>query len=671
MLNAEVTSAGDVVVEGQTVGRLQGFRFAHDSEANAEAAKVASQAIAEAIAREGDARAARLAEAVDSSLVLAQDGAIRWLGDPVAKLAPGDKLLQPRAVILADDAVTNGAKEIAQRRIDLWLAAYVRRLIGPLLDLEAGEGLEGAARGIAFQVAEALGVLERGRVAQEVKGLDQTARGALRKLGVRFGAYYLYLPALLKPAPRVLALQLWTLKHGQAVGDDRLAELPAFAAAGRTSFVADKGLSRDVLRVAGYRLCGERAVRVDILERLADLIRPAVAYRPGITPGAPPPGAADGDGFVVTVSMTSLTGCSGEALGSILRSMGFESRKIKGPAITVPLVEAMPTQPVAPPTEASAAETSTETQPSTESEPTSEPQASAEAAPVNEQDAVAEGAATKQPVEAEAQIQLAEHSAADETLLSAAETLTAPAAEIELPSEDEVAATEEHAEVSSRASSDQPAAAAVEPPEPEEAPSETEIASESATAGLHSAEETEGGAETVTAEQPAPEAQSATSEAPASEAQVAPAEEPLIEVWRPTHHRRGERGQGRGRDRGFAAQGRGHAPSPEEASKPRHHRRGRGGDRGESRPHPHLQARPVENTPAPENPPAAVAAQAPVAPQEARPPRGPRPGPMRRDARPPQQQQQRPRREPTIDPNSPFAKLLALKAELEAKQRGE
>ncbi len=47
-------------------------------------------------------------------------------------------------------------------------------------------------------------------------------------------------------------------------------------------------------------------MRVDILERLADLIRPAIAYRPGTTPGAPPDGTADGDGFVATVGMTSL-----------------------------------------------------------------------------------------------------------------------------------------------------------------------------------------------------------------------------------------------------------------------------------------------------------------------------------------------------------------------------
>ena len=69
------------------------------------------------------------------------------------------------------------------------------------------------ARGVAFQLVEALGVLERQKVAEEVKGLDQPARATLRKYGVRFGAYHIYLPALLKPAPRALATQLWAIKH--------------------------------------------------------------------------------------------------------------------------------------------------------------------------------------------------------------------------------------------------------------------------------------------------------------------------------------------------------------------------------------------------------------------------------------------------------------------------
>ena len=85
-----------------------------------------------------------------------------------------------------------------------------------------------------------------------------------------------------------------------------LDEVLHLAASGRTSLVADKDVQKNFYRAAGFRVCGDRAVRVDILERLADLIRPAVSYRPGVSAGDPPAGAADAEGFVVTVAMTSL-----------------------------------------------------------------------------------------------------------------------------------------------------------------------------------------------------------------------------------------------------------------------------------------------------------------------------------------------------------------------------
>ena len=63
-------------------------------------------------------------------------------------------------------------------------------------------------------------------------------------------------------------------------------------------------------------------MRVDILERLADLIRPALAWRE-TSPGEKPTGAFDGRGFVVTQAMTSLTGSAGEDFASILRALGY------------------------------------------------------------------------------------------------------------------------------------------------------------------------------------------------------------------------------------------------------------------------------------------------------------------------------------------------------------
>jgi ATP-dependent RNA helicase SUPV3L1/SUV3 len=388
MLEAEITAAGDVLVEGQHIGQLHGFRFTPDPLAAGEAARTLNAAAQKALASEIEGRAQRIHEAVDEAYVLANDGVIRWLGEAVGKIVAGDHVLTPRVRILADEHLTGPALEQVQVRLDLWLTSHVKKLLGPLQDLEAGEGLEGMARGIAFQVAESLGVLERSKVADEVKNLDQEGRASLRKVGVRFGAYHIYLPALLKPAPRALAAQLWALKHGGIEGVAGIEEVPHLASSGRTSFAADKAVPKGFYRAAGFRVCGERCVRVDILERLADLIRPAIAYRPGVTPGDSPAGSADGDGFVVTVAMTSLAGCSGEAFASILRSLGYMSDKRPGPAITVPLLAAAAREPLKP-FEAAVPEAPVEP-------PVSE--ASAEAAPVENIEPVIETPAAEEAV---------------------------------------------------------------------------------------------------------------------------------------------------------------------------------------------------------------------------------------------------------------------------------
>ena len=124
-------------------------------------------------------------------------------------------------------------------------------------------------------------MLERQKIAAEMKDLDQPSRAGLRKYGVRFGAYHIYFPALLKPAARSLASLLWAQKQDN-VDLSALSSAQHLAGSGRTSFPADKLLDRDAYRVLGYRQCGERAVRVDILERLADLIRPALSWREGV-----------------------------------------------------------------------------------------------------------------------------------------------------------------------------------------------------------------------------------------------------------------------------------------------------------------------------------------------------------------------------------------------------
>ncbi len=344
MLETDIGKTGEVTVEGHVIGRLDGFMFAPDSSTDASETKALNAAAQKALAGEIEARATRLSQAANDQIVLANDGAIRWLGDVVGKLNPGDDTLRPRVRIVADEHLTGPAREMVQTRLDLWLKTQIEKLLAPLFSLSAADDVTGMARGVAFQLVEALGVLERQKVAEEVKGLDQPARASLRKYGVRFGAYHVYLPVLLKPAPRALATQLWALKN-ESPDAKGVTELLHLAASGRTSIPMDKETPKALYRTAGYRVCGERAVRVDILERLADLIRPALSWREGATTPKPD-GAVDGRSFTVTGAMTSLSGASGEDFSSILRSLGYRMDRRPKPAEPA---EVKPPEPAATP----------------------------------------------------------------------------------------------------------------------------------------------------------------------------------------------------------------------------------------------------------------------------------------------------------------------------------
>jgi ATP-dependent RNA helicase SUPV3L1/SUV3 len=339
MLETEIGKTGEVVVEGHVIGRLDGFVFAADASAGGSEAKALQATAQKALAGEIDARATRLAQAPDEQFVLASDGTIRWTGEAVGRLIAAEEVLRPRVRVIADEQLTGASRDAVQARLDLWLKTHIEKLLGPLFALLAAEDITGMARGVAFQLVEALGVLERQKVADDVKGLDQPARATLRKHGVRFGGYHIYVPGLLKPAPRVLAAQLWALKN-EAPDVKGLDELRQLAAGGRTSIPIDKDIAKPLYRTVGYRVCGERAVRVDIVERLADLIRPALAWREGAL-GVKPAGAVNGGGFMATSGMTSLTGASGEDFASILRSLGYRMEKRPKPAEPpAPAVEA-------------------------------------------------------------------------------------------------------------------------------------------------------------------------------------------------------------------------------------------------------------------------------------------------------------------------------------------
>jgi ATP-dependent RNA helicase SUPV3L1/SUV3 len=649
VLNTEIGKTGEVIVEGHVIGRLDGFTFAPEAAEAGSDAKALQATAQKALAGEIDARAEKLAAAPDDQFVLTSDGTIRWTGDAVAKLMAADDALHPRIRIISDERLSGAPREAVQARLDLWLKTHVEKLLAPLFDLNKAEDITGIARGIAFQLIEALGVLERSKISAEMKDLDQPSRASLRKYGVRFGAYHIYLPALLKPAARSLASLLWALKLDN-VDLSALSGAQHLAGSGRTSFPVDKALPRDAYRVLGYRQCGERAVRVDILERLADLIRPALAWRE-TSPGEKPAGAFDGRGFVVTQAMTSLTGSAGEDFASILRALGYRMER------RAPL-----------PPKPAAVETPSVETPSIETP-------AAEAAPAE---------AVVEPARSSAML-LPDIAFADEPAESA------PAA-VEAAPELETSAASVEAAVAEALEEPSVAAAALDTPEPAPA----EITPEPAA--------TEATPEAAIASEAAPSEAGAADVAPAAAPEAAAPE--LVEVWRPggrSEERRPRHDRNRHRHHDRPAEG---APAavagePGDAAKGERHRRGRRDRHNEFR---KLRADAPGAAPA-------AADGAPAAPREdkAQPPRerfqgrdkgrdndkgrdrdkdrgkfgggrdkggrdkGGRDRDKGRDGGPSHRQyatSAAPReRDRPVDPNSPFAKLAALKEQLAANRK--
>lgn len=401
MLEAEISVNGDVFVEGHHVGQLAGFRFTPVPGMEGPDQKAVQAAAQKALALEYEARAARLHASGNGDLALSSDGLVRWLGEPVARLSAGDNIMKPRVILLADEQLSGNARDHALARVERFVNHQIATVLKPLDDISRAEDLQGLAKGLAFQLVENLGVLFRRDVAEDVKSLDQDARASMRRYGVRFGAYHVFLPALLKPAPAELVTLLWALKN-DGLGKPGYGDLIPVLAAGRTSVVTDASFERMFYKLAGFRFLGKRAVRIDILERLADLIRPLLQWKPGQQPR--PEGAYDGRRFTTTTAMLSILGATLDDMEEILKGLGYRADQVTAEEAQAFLAShAGASAPVA----AEAATAEEENIETEEHEPASEEQ-------VSETATVAEGEAAEAPVAEAASEEAAAAEAASE-----------------------------------------------------------------------------------------------------------------------------------------------------------------------------------------------------------------------------------------------------------------
>ena len=328
-LMSSIEEDGAISVEGEYVGRIKGFQFVPDGAAGSDG-KTLKAASLKAVAHEIALRAQAVAAAPDPDLELTANGNIVWQQAAIARLGAGASVLKPRFQILADDQLTGADRDAVHLRLEHFMRRRIAAVLEPLVKLAEAEDIAGLARGLAFRLVENLGVVAREQVANDVRTLSQEERASLRKYGVRFGAFHIFIPALLKPAATELRLLLWGLgleRDGVLNRND----LPVIPGQGLTSAPFDRSTPKGYYRIIGFRVCGARAVRIDMLERLGDLIRARVFWKPAVPDQPRPQGSVAGGGFTVIPDMMSLVGCSGEEFSGVLRALGFQAEERRMP----------------------------------------------------------------------------------------------------------------------------------------------------------------------------------------------------------------------------------------------------------------------------------------------------------------------------------------------------
>jgi ATP-dependent RNA helicase SUPV3L1/SUV3 len=303
-LVAEVNDKGEVTVEGEFAGRLDGFRFVQDHSESSEAAQTLRTAAMEALRPELHLRADRFYNAPDTELDFTTQGGLMWGNSAVGKLVKGTEPQRPAVTAFVDDEAGDDVREKVTRRLQHFIDRKIAAGFEPMLAMGRDETLTGLARGFAFRLTEAMGVIVRDAVANEVKELDQEARGALRKHGVRFGQYTIFMPLLLKPAPTRLRLVLWSLWNG-------LDEFPESPPPGLVTIPNLDAVPRSHYTLSGYHPAGARALRIDMLERLADILR----------------GKDSRAGFEAAPEMLSITGMTLEQFNDLMGGLGYKGER--------------------------------------------------------------------------------------------------------------------------------------------------------------------------------------------------------------------------------------------------------------------------------------------------------------------------------------------------------
>ncbi len=302
-LKTEIIEKEKVLINGQYIGILKGLKLQLDLKVDALDADIKSLKKA-ARQNVGPEIVNRMQQIIDTGLIeLKDDFKIYWRNDPIAKLIPGSDYLNPKIDLIIDEMIENNERNNLNDYLNQWIIRKIETELKGLIELKNIKEINPDLRALAYRLYENNGVIKRSNISDYLKKINQDDRKKLRKLGVKFGRYHIFLFKLFKPNSVSLRILLWKSHNNKFLN----LSPPTFG----LNFLNNmKSANKDFMLLCGFEKFDDIYVRIDILERLFLLIfNSEKDYKKEIK---------------VTPEMLNLLGCSKENFNKLLKKMNYK-----------------------------------------------------------------------------------------------------------------------------------------------------------------------------------------------------------------------------------------------------------------------------------------------------------------------------------------------------------
>jgi len=288
------------------LGKIDGFVFKPSDSFDAE-----NDAFNTFIADHLEKKIDQLIASGDNVLALDKHFNVLFNNATVAVLSAGDHILKPDFNPLLDERIQGIPMARFVLHLESWLKRQINALSDPLNAINEVVDISEDTKIFVKALEDYLGYVSRHKIDSLVKKVTPDDRAKLRKVGIKFAQYSVFVRDLLKPAVQKIKLILWALYNKNT--------LPDMPPAGVVSIPVNPDMSAEYYDIAGYKVCGDYAVRGDMIEKLADEVR-KLAMKSDTNPTGE---------FEITAQHMSYVGKSGDAFNDILKTLGYNYRTEK------------------------------------------------------------------------------------------------------------------------------------------------------------------------------------------------------------------------------------------------------------------------------------------------------------------------------------------------------